>query len=216
MKTWINSLWIISIIYFSGIATSCKHPKNDRTSVTVSQLDTLFVEMQMKNQIPTDNALSDSLLLEYINKADKFVPYPILSSDNGLYKAFQIGFYQLSKNTYGRIIHFEPERNDYSSVQFFIENDTGKLMDAIELAYSYSEEGINGLGSSYIIREDKNIKIFTKKYWIVYEYYMPDERKDTDLVLDSLMAYEIQQQLKVSVTMDSSMKVQVKELFGEW
>lgn len=213
MKMWINLLQIISFSCLLGVAYGCKTASKDISSTTRLQFDTLFVGPQAYGKTPSGMLLPDSLAEIYRAKASKFEPFPTLDSNESGYKAFQQAFFSLDKTTFGKIIHFEPADNAYSSSQLFIEKEDGIHEDGLELAYSYGEEGIIGTGSSYVIKTDDRVKIFTKKDWVVFEYYMPDEREDTDLVLDTLMAFEYKGESLVPMQLDSIKKVEVGGMF---
>jgi hypothetical protein len=209
----IKQLQNISFITFILLVfITCKPPL--KTTITTSKLlpDTLFAQLSLAHKygkIPSQEPLIDSVTNLYISRAHEGSRFTSLDSSGTYYKAYSEGTYQLSETKQCKIIRFEPESNAYYSLQLYILNDKEEILDALELAYLFGEEGTNGEGDSYIIKEENNTKVFVKQYWVNYQ------GRDAEIVeqVDTIIAYEIKEGRKASISIDSKLEKKVRGLF---
>jgi hypothetical protein len=210
---WIKQLQSISTIGLIFLVFSnCNIPLKSTITEFQSLPDTLFAHLNLAHKygkIPPQEPFIDSVTNLYISRAHESSRFTSLDSFGTYYKAYNEGNYQLSKKKHGKIIRFEPDGNAYYSLQLYILNDKGVILDALELAYLFGEEGANGEGNSYLIREKNSTKIFMKQYWI---NYLGEDANFTEKI-DTIIAYKIKHGRKMSISIDSTTEKKVRTSF---
>lgn len=204
MKIPLNIPLIISscaVLFMCSCNTS-----NRQTTTKVSQtFDSLYTTIQLgshNTEAKNELILADSLVSLYAKKASQSIPF-IAIDPSSSYKGVQLGkVYNLGNDLYGKIVRFEPESNGFYSVQLFVLNAQDEILDAIELAYLFGEEGVDAASASYMIKENNRTKVFTKQYWKTYVGRDAEEI----IELDTLIAYEIQKPHKVPLIIDSKLE----------
>lgn len=107
------------------------------------------------------------------------------------YDAYADKPFVLGKNTWGRLIYFRPHSNNYNSLQLYIMDKSSRIKDAIEVGYWFEEEGVSGLGQSFIVKENDHTIIYNQQYWVNY-YTDFDNEFVADVSVDTVVAYKLQ------------------------
>lgn len=158
--------------------------KTARTRPTPSLLtDTLYISIDF-NALSDTILLTDSLTQVYLRASSRGLHYLALDS-NLSYRGYDLGTLALNAHTQGRLIRFEPSYNDYSAIYLFLKQEQQRRQQAIEVAFSIWEEGVQGIGSSFLVQNDQQIQLYIKQYWS--NYYGSDA--ETTVSIDDITPY---------------------------
>ena len=205
---------IISGVFLVFFILACNgrnhYPENPPTSSSIRELpDTLYVSTWSYSR-PEYDSLPDSLVRLYGHQAHKSMSYSSLDLEDVLYYAYATEPYYLGDSTWGKLIRFKPELNDYYTLQLYLINDKGKIKDAIELAYYFSDAGTDASGKSMLINQGREKIIYSKLYW----YYIIDT--DGLVVLDTIVGYQIRQGRKHALPVSEEKRKELRQLFEQY
>lgn len=155
----------------SYIFTRCTHHRfsTDNTGypIIASSLDTLYIPINFEPSNDTIRSLPDSLTQVYLATASKGLHYFPLDSSLS-YKGYDLGLLSLNATTQGRLIRFEPSYNDYSAIYLFLDPMLPNQCQAVEIAFSMWDEGVQGTGSSFLIQNSQPTQLYIRQYWVNY------------------------------------------------
>ena len=211
-----RALPIISGVFLGFLILACNgrnhYPENPSTSSSIRELpDTLYVSTGDYSRRPSEyDSLPDSLVRLYGLQAHKSTSYSSLNLEDVLYYAYAEEPYYFNDSTWGKLILFKPELNNYYTLQLYLINDKGKIKDAIELAYRFSDAGVNSDGQSLLINQGREKIIYTKLYW----YYIIDT--DGLVVLDTIVGHQIRQGRKYALPVSEEKRKELRQLFRRY
>lgn len=156
----------------------------------IALLDKAYIDLNKKDSFKDwkSEEIPDSLLTIYAEQSHENIDCSIKSKSH--YKIFLLGKYMVSEEMYGELIYFEPTHNDCYNVQFYLRDAVNhKIVDAVELAYALSEEGITGRGKTYIIANKQSLKLFTRQEWYAILGRWEEEEEIIDI--DTMVYHQI-------------------------
>ena len=210
-----RALPIISGVFLVFFILACNgrnhYPENPPTSSSIRELpDTLYVSTWSYSR-PEYDSLPDSLVRLYGHQAHDIqndTAEDLINNYSAPYFAYAAEPYYLGDSTWGKLIFFRPERNDYYSSQFYLINDEGTIKDVIELAYAFFDAGVDGDGRSLLINQGREKIIYSKLYW----YHVGDGV----VSLDTIVAYRIQQGRRYALPVSEEKRKELRQLFEQY
>ena len=191
------------------LACDSERPKNNPTSSSVRELpDTSYIAAgsRLIKQSEYDS-LSDSLMDVYARQIHKSTKYSSLDLKAIPYSAYATPPYDLGDSTWGNLILFRPKRNEYYTSQLYLTDGRGIVKDAIELAYYFSNDGVDGIGESLLINQGGKKIVYNKRYW----KYPVD-----GVELDTIVGYEIRQGRKHTLLIPEEERKKLRQLFRQY
>lgn len=214
---WINLLQIISLLGSLWLMSysGCNYQQQVSGTSNTPNFDTLYTRISLDHKygdIPPQQALPDSLTNYYLQEANKILQFTVLDTTSGNYKGYLEQKLPLTNDTYGTIVRFEPAYNGYFSLVCFLSDASNQVNKAVELSYAFSEEGARGEGDACFVHSNDTTKVFIKQYWTSYI----DEDAVIDQYIDTIIAYQIQQQNIFPITLNQAAQKAWRERFTSY
>jgi hypothetical protein len=143
--------------------------------------DTLYWQVRKRGTLT--HALPDSLTQLYLSQSLQGKYYLPLSLELA-YKGYDLGTYPLTAGLEGQLIQLEPEYNAYTAVYLFLKDSNQQpVSPAIEVAHALWEEGVQGQGRSFLLRQPSTSQLYTKQDWVYYHGSAAAEQVATDTLI---------------------------------
>lgn len=157
----------ISLLPYFLLGCSAPVPPVKSLAPQPAPSDTLYLPLHLEDSSKASIALTDSLTRAYLIASLAGLHYFPLDSHLS-YKGYDLGRIAFGSGTQGQLVHFEPLYHGYEADYLFLDHAPPKKIQAIEVAFSMWEEGVEGMGTSFLVQNASRTELYIKQYWVNY------------------------------------------------